>query len=455
MAVKNEYSLQMTSNSMITVSNGANIFNENFITIEFWIKTSLNSNRVVIDTNLQNSGIHSQTNSDGRIFIGYTTSDRVSSIKPITDGIAHHIVGLIDRTTREMSLYVDGILQERKTGSATIPSSHTHLYIGNRSGSTSLGIVGEIDEFRIYKRIKSDSEIQSLPKIEDESNVFVLSLNEGSGLIVKDRDGVYTCNITGSTTWVDGLVDLSVVKFLISSENKYYTVIPDIPTVYSADVVAKMTNFAAPTGYVVSTNSDLNNGNYIAWKAFDDSESYGWLTVAGVLTGYLRVQIPTAKIIKAYRISNADNILLTNASEWSFEGSNDGISWTTLDIVKDKPFTMKRESRMYYINNNNSYSYYQFSCTKNSGHSTHIGLGEVELFEEISPYVYQTLVVVEDEGELSFIKSGMNKESTIDINKKIGNLSYSGNQNTTLGSGKLFRQPIDRSKHKAHKIILG
>ncbi|WP_340016437.1 hypothetical protein [Paenibacillus sp. FSL K6-1318] len=243
-------------------------------------------------------------------------------------------------------------------------------------------------------------------------------------------------------------------KFLISSENKYYSVIPDIPTVYSADVVDKMTNFAAPTGYVVSTDSDLNNGNYIAWKAFDDSESYGWLTKGGVLTGYLRVQVPIAKTIKAYRISSADNILLSNASEWSFEGSNDGISWTTLDTVKDKPFTIKGDSRMYYINNNNSYSYYQFNCTKNSGYSTQIGLGEVELFEEISPYVYQTLVFVKDEGEQSFIKAGMNKESAVDINRVIGNLSYSGNQNTTLGSGKLFKQKIDRSKHPANKIIL-
>lgn len=122
-----------------------------------------------------------------------------------------------------------------------------------------------------------------------------VTLFQDGVLATKDSGTVILSKKTIVNEYTEQTFTSYTKKFLISSEGNYYSIKSGTPVVYSADVTATMTSNTTPTGYVVSTNSDLNNGNYVAWKAFDDSESYGWLTSSNILTGYLRIKIPSPK----------------------------------------------------------------------------------------------------------------------------------------------------------------
>lgn len=78
------------------------------------------------------------------------------------------------------------------------------------------------------------------------------------------------------------------------------------------------------------------------------------------------------KVIQKYTIlSEASNPV----SEWTFQGSNDASSWTTLDSQTDQPTGTKKT---YTITNTTAYRYYRIYITYRNG--TYAYLKEVEMF---------------------------------------------------------------------------
>ena len=98
--------------------------------------------------------------------------------------------------------------------------------------------------------------------------------------------------------------------------------IPDIAT-------PVMTTDSSPSG--IASASSINGSN-VAYLAFDQSPTSTWLSANGAATGWLRYQFPTAKVIRRYSmisVGAANN----NPRNWTFEGSNDGGTWTVLHTV--------------------------------------------------------------------------------------------------------------------------
>lgn len=102
--------------------------------------------------------------------------------------------------------------------------------------------------------------------------------------------------------------------------------------------------------------------------AFDGSTSTYW-TTAAVATGWLKLQLATPATLTEYSIRRRDDIPNRNPKDWTFEGSNDGSSWTTLDTQTGITWGSAGETKNFTFSNSTSYEYYRLNVTANNGDS--------------------------------------------------------------------------------------
>ena len=139
------------------------------------------------------------------------------------------------------------------------------------------------------------------------------------------------------------------------------------------DQVPIMTGASTPAG-TVSASSYLTS--YDPWHAFDGISimSGRWITnPSGTTTGWISYDFGSGnnKVITYYSIlaigsDNAANI--TRAPKtWTFEGSNDGSSWTVINTQTNVSAWTAGEKRTYSTANTTSYRYYRINVSANQG----------------------------------------------------------------------------------------
>ena len=66
---------------------------------------------------------------------------------------------------------------------------------------------------------------------------------------------------------------------------------------------------------------------------------------------------------------------------WTFEASNDGENWVTLDTqTNETDWSATGESRDYSFTNDTAYTYYKFDCTELNGATDYLQLWELDFF---------------------------------------------------------------------------
>jgi hypothetical protein len=143
-----------------------------------------------------------------------------------------------------------------------------------------------------------------------------------------------------------------------------------------------MTSNSLPSPYVASASTEQNP----AYSAFDGSLSTWWLgNNSG--TDWLKIdlgsggaQIPTAYAL----IAENDMNELRSPKNWTFLGSNDGSTWTTLDTQTNQTSWGNGETRLFSFSSTTAYRYYKISITANNGYGTYTGFA--------TEYIYSSVV---------------------------------------------------------------
>lgn len=99
-------------------------------------------------------------------YLSFWTGFNAQTTTTVSTSIWHHVVGLYDGTTTR--LYVDGVLSNSATGTASSDSANT-LSIGGFGGARYFP--GKIDEVRIYSRALSADEISKLYNLTSPTGV--------------------------------------------------------------------------------------------------------------------------------------------------------------------------------------------------------------------------------------------------------------------------------------------
>lgn len=137
-----------------------------------------------------------------------------------------------------------------------------------------------------------------------------------------------------------------------------------------------MTSNTAPSG--IAKASGVYSSNY-AWKAFDRQSNTSWTAPADANSGWISYMFPIKKIISKYNIINTA-FVNSSPKDWTFEGSNDEVSWDVLDTKQSMIFDAY-EKKEFVINNNNEYIYYRLNIKRTNGSTPSIS--DVEMYERI------------------------------------------------------------------------
>jgi hypothetical protein len=189
-----------------------------------------------------------------------------------------------------------------------------------------------------------------------------------SSVLPTTDDNVYANNFTVT---IDGTRNASTIR------NTAFTP----PTNLGAISIPQMSSNTTPSGTAAANSVGGAND---AWRAFDRNTGTFWESLS-INSGWLSYNFPTGKIIKRYGFfSNANNA--QNIRTWTFEGSNNGSTWTILDTQTNFVTGVSTFYSFDISANTTSYTYYRINVTAVQTAGNRINIPELEMSEVTNLY---------------------------------------------------------------------
>lgn len=172
----------------------------------------------------------------------------------------------------------------------------------------------------------------------------------------------------------------------IVGENNYMQIY-ELQFLYNPGVV--LTDLTTSSSGSVSASSPALS-SYEASHAFDGNlEGSGrWLGKIDSTSNsrYLVWRFNEKTVVNAYRLflptAGGADYDARSPKDWTFDGSDDGDTWTTLDSQSGEPARAAGAKAYYQTSpiNTRAYQYYRFNCTAICGNNEYIQLGEIEFY---------------------------------------------------------------------------
>jgi hypothetical protein len=154
------------------------------------------------------------------------------------------------------------------------------------------------------------------------------------------------------------------------------------------DKTPKMISNILPSPYKVSSSS-FYNADYEPWKAFNGVNSAitdAWLTAQGSVSGWIMIDMSVQTKINNFNLisRNSTNSHETSPKNFTLQGSNDGLIFTTLKTVVNEIGWTANEKRNYMLDQDVEYRYYKIDTTLNNGNINVVAIGKIEfLYTEL------------------------------------------------------------------------
>jgi hypothetical protein len=186
--------------------------------------------------------------------------------------------------------------------------------------------------------------------------------------------GPYTtiaANVTGGS-----YVDTTVTN----GTTYYYTVAATNAAGTSANSPEDSATPVHPLANVATGGSpnDSANNPANARYAFDQNSGSYWF-YKGVL-GWLQYDLGHTETVQRYTVISSTDLVPRDPKDWQFQGSNDGVTWTTLDTQAGQAFTDRTQLKSYTVATPGAYRWYRLNITSNNGDSTFTTLSEIGLY---------------------------------------------------------------------------
>ncbi|WP_165226560.1 discoidin domain-containing protein [Aquisphaera insulae] len=145
-----------------------------------------------------------------------------------------------------------------------------------------------------------------------------------------------------------------------------------IPHMYASaqlPVISGLVERSAGTGGTITARGQNGTAEGMA-RAFDDEVYTKWLDFSP--TSWIQYQFPggTSYVINEYKITSANDTSLYPGrapTSWTLKGSNDGTTWTTLDVRTNQADTADYHTRIYVFANSTPYAMYRLDDIRSNG----------------------------------------------------------------------------------------
>ncbi len=159
-----------------------------------------------------------------------------------------------------------------------------------------------------------------------------------------------------------------------------------------ANKIPTMTSNTAPYGTAFASQNGSTSDSSACWKAFDEATNTSWKTTstgtsfAGVDFGF---NFTTGFVATGYTIALKDGDSNQAPKDWTFQGSNDGSSWTTLDTRAN--FTVGNtaatqwggygaQKKTFTFSNSTSYTRYKWVFTGSQSSGQEVFITSAQIF---------------------------------------------------------------------------
>ncbi|SMC87289.1 PKD domain-containing protein [Pedobacter nyackensis] len=94
-------------------------------------------------------------------------------------------------------------------------------------------------------------------------------------------------------------------------------------------------------------------------KLIDGSNTTKYLISGYTNTFWMQQKVKSPAVVNAYVFVSGNDVVNRDPMTWDFVGSQDGITWVTLDSRRDIKSDVRFETRAYAFNNTTAYNYYR------------------------------------------------------------------------------------------------
>jgi hypothetical protein len=184
-----------------------------------------------------------------------------------------------------------------------------------------------------------------------------------NGAVPTSADDLYA---NGRTVTIDGTFTVQTIRNTTTP-----VLVPDIAT-------PAMTSNNTPSGTVFFSGF---SGVNVPWNAFsqDGTTTFWQSTTAN--TGILGYQFLSGKVIKRYCVKAIASSSPSIPTAWTFQGSNDGTTYTTLETVTAAGIPLGGNYTSGILANTTSYTYYRINITAVTTLGTIPTIAELEMTE--------------------------------------------------------------------------
>jgi predicted alpha-1,2-mannosidase len=133
---------------------------------------------------------------------------------------------------------------------------------------------------------------------------------------------------------------------------------------------------------VAVTASGDNPPNEGRQLLVDGDRGTKWLTFA--TTGWVSVALAEPHPVTKYAMTSANDVPGRDPKDWTLDGSNDGVTWTTVDSRTDQSFPDRGFTKEYEVESSQPWSHYRLNVTANGG-APIVQLAELELADPAMP----------------------------------------------------------------------
>ncbi|MDX8143612.1 LamG-like jellyroll fold domain-containing protein [Lentzea sp. BCCO 10_0061] len=124
-------------------------------------------------------------------------------------GVWTHLAGIYNALAKKFELYVDGKKQGEFAGLESWQASQMLVGRQQWGGQGTAGLVGSVDELKVYRRTLNDSEVKVLAKQAGVRAHYKIS--EGTGTSTKDEITGRNATLSGKTVWESDGTDTSLL----------------------------------------------------------------------------------------------------------------------------------------------------------------------------------------------------------------------------------------------------
>ncbi|MCU5508180.1 discoidin domain-containing protein [Bacillus cereus] len=218
--------------------------------------------------------------------------------------------------------------------------------------------------------MKAHAKLNSIAKTlkYNMKNMMFDDLLDVSGIDTEKSKGYIHNSEKGSLITTEECVIETTTEELESIPSKLILIANVKVTPVSSDenLIPKMTSNTTPSGEAFASNTNQGEkGNVSAYEAFDrDSETrWGGNTLTGPNPSWIGYRFPNPTLVDKYIVEGSSVADSYHIEDWEFQGSMDGINYTTLHSVSDATF-IKQERKNYTFLNKEFYLYYRILIKK-------------------------------------------------------------------------------------------